>query len=196
MESRAIKALRVAAEACTDCPLYARATQVVFGAGPAPAPLMMIGEQPGDREDRAGTPFVGPAGVLLDEVLDEAGIDRDAVYLTNAVKHFKWRPGSGKVRLHQSPNRSEVAACAQWWQAELDAVAPAVVVALGAIAAKALLGPSARVTQMHGQAVDALDRRVVATLHPAAVLRAGERRAQQRRQLVDDLTVVASMIAH
>lgn len=196
MESRAIRTLRVAAEACTDCPLYARATQVVFGAGPAPAPLMLIGEQPGDREDRAGTPFVGPAGVLLDEVLEEVGIDRSGVYLTNAVKHFKWRPGSGKVRLHQSPSRSEVAACAQWWHAELDAVAPEVVVALGAVATKALLGPQARVTQLHGRAIDALDRRVVTTLHPAAVLRAGERRAEQRRQLVEDLSVAASLVGH
>lgn len=141
MESRAIRTLRVAAAACTDCPLYARATQAVFGTGPAPAPLMLVGEQPGDREDRAGTPFVGPAGVLLDEVLEEVGIDRSGVYLTNAVKHFKWRPGSGKVRLHQSPSRSEVAACAQWWQAELDAVAPDVVVTLGAVATKACSGP-------------------------------------------------------
>src|ERR1700712_1831403 len=110
-----IKALRAEAAGCRDCPLYKDATQVVFGEGPARAKLMLLGEQPGDREDRAGHPFVGPAGALLDAVLEEAGIDRGEVYVTNSVKHFKWERGNGKVRIHKTPSRSEVAACSQWW---------------------------------------------------------------------------------
>ena len=119
----------------------------MFGEGPAPAKLMIIGEQPGDKEDRAGHPFVGPAGALLDEVLDEAGIDRSTVFVTNAVKHFKWTRGNGKVRIHKSPSRSEVVACSQWWQRELEVVAPDVLVCLGAVAAKAVLGPSVKITE-------------------------------------------------
>src|SRR5689334_7103458 len=116
--ARELARLEEEAAACTDCPLYRDATQVVFGEGPAPARLMMIGEQPGDHEDRAGRPFVGPAGALLDDVLGDAGIVRDDVFVTNAVKHFKWTRGHGKVRLHKSPSRSEVVACSQWWERE------------------------------------------------------------------------------
>jgi DNA polymerase len=192
--SRSLAALRRDAAACTDCPLYRRATQVVFGEGPVPAPLMLIGEQPGDREDRAGRPFVGPAGALLDEVLAEAGIDRDAAYVTNAVKHFKWQAGGGKVRLHKSPSRSEVVACSQWWQREVALVEPRVVVCLGAIATQAVLGPGARVSALRGQVMDQLDRAVVPTIHPSAVLRSGERRREMRAGLVADLRVAAALL--
>jgi DNA polymerase len=193
--ARALERLRRDAAACTDCPLYRDATQVVFGEGPAPARLMMIGEQPGDREDRAGHPFVGPAGALLDDVLVEAGIDRAEVFVTNAVKHFKFQRGHGKVRLHKSPSRSEVVACSQWWERELAVVEPEVVVCLGAVAAKAVLGPSTKVSEIRGQPVEQLERVVVATVHPAAVLRAGERRDEMRGGLVDDLRVAAGLLA-
>jgi DNA polymerase len=193
--SRKLAALRREAAACTACPLYRRATQVVFGEGPVPAPLMLIGEQPGDREDRTGHPFVGPAGTLLDHVLEEAGIARDDAYVTNAVKHFKWQPGGGKVRIHKSPSRSEVVACSQWWERELELVQPRVVVCLGAVATKAVLGPSAKVSELRGRVVDRLELAVVPTLHPAAVLRTREGREERRAQLVGDLTVAARVLA-
>ena len=145
-----IKALRAAASECTACDLHETATQTVFGEGPARAALMLVGEQPGDREDIAGKPFVGPAGQLLDRALVEAGIARKDTYVTNVVKHFKWKP-SGKVRLHQKPNAQEIRACSQWWRAELAAVRPAVIVLLGATAAQAVLGPATRVTRDRGQ---------------------------------------------
>ena len=160
-----------------------------------PARLMMIGEQPGDREDLAGHPFVGPAGGLLDDVLADAGIDRDEVFLTNAVKHFKFQRGNGKVRLHKSPSRSEVVACSQWWQRELAVVQPDVVVCLGAVAAKAVLGPSTKLSEIRGAPIEQLESTVVATVHPAAVLRAGERRAEMRAGLVRDLEVAAALLA-
>jgi DNA polymerase len=192
--SRKLAALRREAEACTDCPLYRRATQVVFGEGPVPAPLMLIGEQPGDREDRAGHPFVGPAGTLLDHVLVEAGIARADAFVTNAVKHFKWQAGGGKVRIHKTPSRSEVVACSQWWERELALVQPRVVVCLGGVATKAVLGPKAKVTELRGSVVDQLDHVVVPTLHPAAVLRTREGREERRAQLVDELRVAARVL--
>jgi DNA polymerase len=190
----ALVRLKEEAATCTDCPLYRDATQVVFGEGPVPARLMMIGEQPGDREDRAGHPFVGPAGGLLDAALVDAGIDRDDVFVTNAVKHFKWQRGHGKVRLHKSPSRSEVVACSQWWQRELTVVEPEVVVCLGAVAAKAVLGPKTKVSEIRGDPIEQLGRTVVATLHPAAILRAGNRRDEMRASLVDDLRSVAARL--
>jgi DNA polymerase len=190
----ALTRLKRQAAACTDCPLYRDATQVVFGEGPVPAPLMLIGEQPGDREDRAGRPFVGPAGGLLDAVLVEAGIEREEVFVTNAVKHFKWQRGHGKVRLHKSPSRSEVVACSHWWQRELAVVEPEVLVCLGAVAAKAVLGPSTRVSQIRGRPIEQLGVTVVATLHPAAILRAGARRDQMRADLVDDLRAAVAQL--
>lgn len=193
-EPRTISDLRRAASCCRDCDLYQGATQVVFGEGPAPAPLMLLGEQPGDQEDRAGHPFVGPAGALLDEVLDEVGIVRDEVYLTNAVKHFKWVRGNGKVRIHKSPSRAEVVACSRWWERELELVDPQVLVCLGAVAAKAVLGPSARVSQIRGQVIEQLDRVIVPTIHPAAVLRGRELRAELRSQLAADLGVAARLV--
>jgi DNA polymerase len=155
---------------------------------------MLLGEQPGDKEDRAGHPFVGPAGALLDEILTEVGIDRMAVYVTNAVKHFKWQRGPGKVRIHKSPSRSEVVACSQWWQRELDLVTPDVLVCLGSVAAKAVLGPSAKVTEIRGQVVRQLGVAIVPTLHPAAVLRGANRRDQLRADLASDLTVAAGLL--
>jgi DNA polymerase len=169
-----ISALRADAAACTRCDLYRDATQTVFGEGPAHPPLVLIGEQPGDKEDREGRPFVGPAGQLLDRALAEAEMDRERVYVTNAVKHFKWTRGHGKVRLHQKPNREEVRACARWWEAELAALRPRLVVLLGATAAQAVLGPQVRVTRDRGVVVPARDELpydTLVTVHPSAVLR-------------------------
>src|SRR5688572_6632096 len=145
-----LERLRLDAAACRDCPLWAHATQTVFGEGNPRARLMLVGEQPGDVEDREGHPFVGPAGRLLDKALGEAGVDRARVYVTNAVKHFKWEP-RGKRRMHKTPAQREIAACHQWLQGELAAIRPALVVCLGATAAKALLGPRFRITQDRGR---------------------------------------------
>ncbi len=177
--SKSLSALRQAAADCQGCPLYEAASQTVFGAGPAKARLMLIGETPGDYEDRAGEPFVGPAGRVLDRVLDDVGLARDELYLTNAVKHFKFVQ-RGKRRLHKTPSQLESAACAPWWRAELAAVQPELLVCLGAVAAKAVLGTSFRVTKQHGQLLDPPDplppnMRIVATIHPSAVLRAEDR---------------------
>jgi len=168
---RSLESLRKAAKGCRDCPLWAHATQTVFGEGAAHARLMLVGEQPGDAEDREGHPFVGPAGRILDQALEDAGIDRKAVYVTNAVKHFKWEP-RGKRRLHKTPAQREVEACHQWLEGELAAIEPALVVALGATAAKALLGPAFRITQSRGKVVrtEGLPP-VLATYHPSFVLR-------------------------
>lgn len=181
-----LRALAREAADCRRCPLYENATQTVFGEGSAGG-LMLVGEQPGDVEDRTGRPFVGPAGRLLRELLGEAGIEQREVYLTNAVKHFKWRP-SGKRRIHDKPSRTEVRACGHWLTLELAAVRPALVVALGATAAQALLGPSARVGALRGRPI-ALDdgTPVVVTLHPSAVLRADEEREERRQELLVDL---------
>jgi DNA polymerase len=187
--------LRDAAKRCTACDLYRNATQTVFGAGGEGSRLMLVGEQPGDREDVAGEPFVGPAGRLLDEALEAAGIDRRLVYVTNVVKHFKWRRApSGKRRLHQKPDRAEVSACRPWLEGEVARVRPELVVCLGATAAQAIIGPGFRVTREHGQLLPSgLGVPALGTLHPSAVLRArtSEDRSAMRDQLVADLRAAA-----
>ena len=189
------KRLQEASLACRGCDLYKLGTQTVFGEGPRDARIMMVGEQPGDEEDIKGHPFVGPAGRLLDKALVEAGIDRETVYMTNAVKHFKWKP-AGKRRLHQKPNASEVAACKPWLYGELEVIHPEIVVCLGATAAQSLLGADFRVTKERGQWLEFEDgQRIIATIHPSAVLRAGENREQEYRSFVADLSVVARAIA-
>jgi DNA polymerase len=176
-----------AARTCTACPLYRNATQTVFGEGPAGAPLMLVGEQPGDVEDRQGRPFVGPAGALLDKALAAAGLHREEVYLTNVVKHFKFvQQGPGKRRLHEKPRGLEVRACLPWLHAEIDLVRPRVLVCLGATAAQALLGPGFRLTRERGQPIAASGGlTVVATYHPSAILRAPT--PADRARLTDDL---------
>ena len=171
-ETSDLRKLAMAAAGCTGCPLWKSGTQTVFGAGGTSAKVVMVGEQPGNDEDREGRPFIGPAGKLLDKCLAEAGIDRDEVYVTNAVKHFKWEP-SGKRRLHKKPNSREIAACRPWLQAELDAIKPKVLVALGATAAQTLLGKEFRVSRQRGQLVPSpLAENVLATVHPSSLLRA------------------------
>jgi uracil-DNA glycosylase len=181
---------RLAAEAagCQACDLYRNATQTVFGRGAADARILLLGEQPGDQEDKAGEPFVGPAGRILDKALADVGLSRDDVYMTNAVKHFKWT-AKGKRRIHQRPSAGEVTACRHWLTAELAAVDPAVVVVLGATAGQALFGSKFRVGAARGQVLDLDGRAVVATIHPSAVLRAREPadRDEQYAGLVADL---------
>ena len=195
--ARSLRSVAQAAKACRGCDLWAHATQTVFGEGLRAAKVLFVGEQPGDKEDLAGHPFVGPAGRVLDEALVEAGIDRKSVYVTNAVKHFKWR-ASGKRRLHERPNSREIAACRVWLELELRLVNPDVVVALGATAAQALLGRAFRVTRDRGKVMSLpLAARVVATVHPSSILRAPDeesRRAEMRR-FVRDLSGVAKLIA-
>lgn len=196
-ESRSLRTLREAAAGCRGCPLWRDATQTVFGAGPRKARLMLVGEQPGDREDVEGEPFVGPAGRILQQALDGAGIDRGEVYLTNAVKHFKWRP-RGKRRLHQTPRAGEVEACKPWLQAELDAIRPQALLALGATAAKALYGPSVRVTRDRGKPIDSPLAPVAAlTVHPSAILRLRDHdeREEALGDLVEDLRQVVRELA-
>jgi uracil-DNA glycosylase family protein len=188
-----IKALREAAASCRACPLWRDATQTVFGAGAARAPLMLVGEQPGDREDRDGRPFVGPAGHLLDRAIAEAGIESRHTYRTNAVKHFKWKP-RGKRRIHQRPSKLEVEACRPWLDAELERVRPDVVGILGSVAAQSLLGNDFRVSKRRGERLEVDFAPVaVATIHPSAVLRAGDsgERAKAFAELVADLRVIA-----
>ena len=191
-----VKALSAAAHGCRGCDLYKTATQVVFGAGPKRARVMFVGEQPGDQEDRQGEPFVGPAGALLDKALADAGIPRDQVYVTNAVKHFKWEP-RGKRRIHKKPRASEVTACRPWLEAELRAVRPEIVVCLGATAAQSLLGATFGLMRERGQIVSSpIAPRVVATIHPSSVLRApdSEGRRDAYGMLVSDLKVVAKSL--
>ena len=189
-----LASLRSDAETCTRCPLYADATQTVFGEGRTGG-LMLVGEQPGDVEDRRVRPFVGPAGKLLRELLGEAGIAADAVYLTNEVKHFKWRP-AGRRRIHDRPNASEIRACGHWLELELAAVAPELVVCLGATAAQALFGRSARVGVLRGRPhATPAGLPALVTIHPSAVLRAGDARAERRSELLDDLTLAAALLA-
>jgi uracil-DNA glycosylase family protein len=183
-------ALRAAAAGCRGCPLYADATQVVFGEGALTSQVMLVGEQPGDQEDLAGAPFVGPAGKLLDRALDEAGIDRGTAYVTNAVKHFKWK-ARGPRRIHDKPSWTEQMACRPWVEAELALVKPRALVLLGATAAQSLLGKQFKVTQHRGEALDSeLAELVTATIHPSAVLRSDDREAMFGG-LVDDLGLVA-----
>jgi len=170
-EKLTLEALEKAASGCRGCPLYEDATQTVFGAGRASARLMLVGEQPGDKEDKEGEPFVGPAGRLLDRALEEAGIDRSGAYVTNAVKHFKWRP-RGNRRLHQTPRAGEIEACKPWLQAEMEAVEPEAVLAMGATAARSLFGTKVKVTKDRGKPLESPLAPVAAvTIHPSAILR-------------------------
>jgi DNA polymerase len=202
--------LRESARSCRGCDLYRDATQTVFGEGPPDAEIVMVGEQPGDIEDRRGAPFVGPAGKVLDRAIADAGLDRSATYVTNAVKHFKHRPAApGKRRIHQTPDRTEIVACRPWLVAEFTLLRPRAVVVLGATAAKALLGPAFRVTKSRGEVLPWPDSAyhpedfvgevhdgafVVATIHPSAVLRADDRDAAYE-SLVIDLGVVTKALA-
>jgi DNA polymerase len=187
--------LRKEAAGCKACDLWKTGTQVVFGEGPTSAEAMFVGEQPGDQEDKAGRPFVGPAGKLFDQALEDAGIDRTQVYVTNVVKHFKW-VGRGKRRIHQKPNWSEIAACRPWLDGELAAVEPRVLVCLGATAAQALLGRQFRVTRERGKPVESdLAEHVLATIHPSAILRGDpESREQEYAAFVRDLKAVAKLL--
>jgi uracil-DNA glycosylase len=200
-DERTLPSLREAIKRCHGCDLYRNATQAVFGelgTGPETrrpkVAIMMIGEQPGDQEDKQGRPFVGPAGKLLDRCLEEAEIDRRKVYVTNTVKHFKWEP-RGKLRIHKKPSTKEIRACRPWLNAELETVRPQLIICLGAVAAQALLGPKFRITQSHGkiQEVEGFPP-IVATLHPSAILRArtDEDRNRDMQILIDDLRRVAA----
>jgi uracil-DNA glycosylase len=190
-ERLTMRSLQEAVQHCRGCPLYANATQAVFGAGKLSSEVMLVGETPGDQEDLAGAPFVGPAGRLLDRALDEAGIDRSAAYVTNAVKHFKWR-SRGTRRIHDKPSWSEQLACRPWLEAEIALVKPRALVLLGATAAQSLLGRGFRVTKERGRLLDSdLAELVTATIHPSAVLRSDDREAMFAG-LVDDLRLVAA----
>jgi uracil-DNA glycosylase len=189
-----LPALRRAAAGCRGCHLWRVGTRTVFGEGTRSAAMMFVGEQPGDQEDRAGHPFVGPSGRLLDSALERAGLDRGEAYVTNAVKHFKWVPDpGGKRRIHKTPNGPEIRACHPWLEAELAVVKPRVVIALGATAAKALFGNAFRVTTQRGRAVKTpMAEAGFATVHPSSVLRTpGDLRAEAERQFVNDLKKVA-----
>jgi DNA polymerase len=191
-----LAALKAEAAGCRACDLWARGTQTVFGAGRAAARIMLVGEQPGDQEDRVGEPFVGPAGRLLRESLAEAGIDLETVYITNAVKHFKWRP-QGTRRIHERPNREEVLACRRWLDAEIATVKPRVIVALGATAAGVLLGPKVRVMADRGRAFESpLATRVTVTVHPSSILRTPDRASRHEavRRFVADLKAAAGWL--
>jgi len=192
-ETSSMSALRAAVQGCRGCPLYANATQAVFGEGLKSSEVMLVGEQPGDQEDRAGAPFVGPAGKLLDRALDAAGIDRERAYVTNAVKHFKWK-ARGQRRIHDKPSWTEVTACRPWLDAELAAVKPRALVLMGATAGQSVLGRTFRVTQHRGVAIPSdLAELVTATIHPSAVLR-GEDRDELFTGLVEDLRFVAESL--
>jgi uracil-DNA glycosylase family protein len=196
-ETTSLSTLREAAADCKACELWKTGTQTVFGEGERRAEIVFVGEQPGDKEDLAGRPFVGPAGRVLDDALEAAGIDRSFAYVTNAVKHFKW-VGRGKRRIHQKPSWSEMAACRPWLEAELAAVKPKVLVPLGATAAQSLLGRQFRVTKQRGVPVESdLAPYVVATVHPSSILRqeTEDERAAAMRDLVADLKVVAKLLA-
>lgn len=196
-DKRTLGALREAAAGCHGCELYRDATQTVFGEGRRGAPLMLVGEQPGDQEDRQGHPFVGPAGRLLDRAIHDAGIDPELIYATNAVKHFKFTRREGKRRIHQKPGRTEVVACRPWLIAEIEAVRPQLVVCLGATAAQSLLGTAFRISTGRGELIDLPDRDgppVLATVHPSAVLRDRTDRQEAYRAFVDDLRVAGAAV--
>jgi uracil-DNA glycosylase len=203
-KERTLAVLREAVQKCHGCDLYRKATQAVFGeleivskSTKPSVDLMMIGEQPGDQEDKQGRPFVGPAGKLLDQCLEGAGIDRRRVYVTNTVKHFKWEP-RGKLRIHKKPSMKEIHACRPWLEAELETVRPKLIVCLGAVAAQSLLGSRFKITESHGQIQQAEGLPpVIATLHPSAILRArtDEDRHRQMNILVDDLKQVAAHLS-
>jgi uracil-DNA glycosylase family protein len=192
-----LPAVRTVSKGCKACDLYKQGTQTVFGEGPSSADIMLVGEQPGDAEDLAGHPFVGPAGRLLDRALEEAGIDRSRVYVTNVVKHFKWEP-RGKRRIHAKPNAGEIGACRPWLETEVALVRPRVLVCLGATAAQALIGRGFKVTQQRGTFVEsALAPLVTATVHPSSILRApdNESRREEMRAFVADLRRIAKKLA-
>lgn len=195
-----IEQLRIDAGACTRCDLYRNATTTVFGEGTEDARVVLVGEQPGDQEDLSGRPFVGPAGKVLDRALAASGLDRQALYVTNAVKHFKWVP-RGKRRLHQSPNSAEIVACRPWLEGELEVVSPELVVAMGSTAGKALLGPGFRVTAQRGllqqTRVGGWSGGVVGTIHPSAILRlpGHDQREEEFEAFVSDLRSVAERLA-
>jgi DNA polymerase len=194
--ARTLSAARRAAATCRGCHLYKNATQTVFGAGPKRAPVMLVGEQPGDQEDRIGQPFVGPAGRLLDRALEEAGIDRAAVYVTNVVKHFKWEP-RGKRRIHRKPDSREIGACMPWLELEASVVRPTVLVCLGATAGRAVLGAGFKVTRDRGQwRGGTLAPHVMGTIHPSAVLRLVDSTERERelKRFVDDLARVSALL--
>jgi uracil-DNA glycosylase family protein len=192
-ERPTLRKLKDAAAGCRACELWKLGTQTVFGEGQTTAEIVLVGEQPGDQEDLAGRPFVGPAGRLLDTALEEAGIDRKLAYVTNVVKHFKWQP-RGKRRIHQKPNAAEVAACRPWLDAELALLKPKVLVCLGATAAQALLGRQFRVSKQRGVPVDSdLAPVVMATVHPSAILRSDDREAEMA-MLVEDLRRAAEAL--
>ena len=179
-DTSSLAEVRHSADKCTACHLYERATQTVFGEGPKNAAIMLVGEQPGDYEDHEGKPFVGPAGKIMDQALEEAGIDRKEVYVTNSVKHFKWEP-RGKRRIHQKPNSREIAACRPWLEAELRLVTPKLLVCLGATAAQTVFGPSFRVTRGRGKVLSSkLAPRALATVHPSSLLRQPDEESRQR----------------
>src|SRR5882762_11009349 len=191
-----LESLRQAAKNCRACDLWRTGTQTVFGGGAAHPKIMFVGEQPGNQEDLEGKPFVGPAGKLLDSALEEAGIDRSKTYVTNVVKHFKWKP-RGKRRIHKKPNTGEIAACRPWLEAEISLVKPKVIVCLGATAAQALLGPKFRVSKQRGQFIEStLAPYIMATVHPSSILRApdDETRRLEHRRFVDDLKKLARVI--
>jgi DNA polymerase len=192
-----LPALAKAAEKCRGCTLYCNATQVVFGEGSANADLVLVGEQPGDQEDLAGRPFVGPSGKILDESLEAAGIDRSEVYVTNAVKHFKWEEGRGKRRLHSKPNWTEIVACRPWLIEELKLLEPRVVVCLGATAAQSLMGRAFRLTHHRGEFLESeYTRNLLATVHPSSLLRIPDREARHaaREQFTQDFRLVAKKL--
>jgi len=191
-ERQDLTSLREASKGCQGCDLYREATQTVFGEGSSTAPIFLVGEQPGDHEDQQGKPFVGPAGQLLDKCLESAGIDRADVYITNAVKHFKWEP-RGKIRLHKKPSALEIIACRPWLEREIAAVHPQVIVCLGATAAQALLGSQFRLTKHRGEVFPTEYGPVTATIHPSAILRMPEPAAREAEQssLANDLKVAA-----
>ena len=194
---RSLDDLRKAARRCRDCPLWANATQTVFGAGDPHARVMLVGEQPGDEEDRKGLPFVGPAGRLLDRALEAAGVDREHVYITNAVKHFKWEL-RGKRRLHKTPAQRDIDACRQWLEREVAAIGPQVIVCLGATAARSVIAKDFKVSTMRGRFVEsALAPRVFATFHPSALLRLKDEAEREAafRQLVGDLKLIHKALA-
>jgi uracil-DNA glycosylase family protein len=191
-DDRSLDALKEAAARCRACDLWEKGTQTVFGEGPPQARVVMVGEQPGDQEDRVGRPFVGPAGQILDQALEAAGIDRSVVYVTNVVKHFKWEP-RGKRRIHQRPDREEVTACLPWFEAEIAAVQPRVIVCLGATAAQALLGSDFRVTRQRGQMLaSTLGPPIMATVHPSSILRAADEPSRRLAmdQFIADLRLI------
>ena len=195
-ERPTLAGLREAAAGCRGCQLWERGTQTVFGEGARGADVMLVGEQPGDQEDVAGKPFVGPAGRVLDQGLEEAGIDRRQAYVTNVVKHFKWEP-RGKRRIHQKPNWSEMAACRPWLDAEIEVVEPDVIVCLGATAAQALIGRDFRVSRQRGELVESpLARYVLATVHPSSILRQRDEAAREAEYaaFVDDLRIVPPLL--